>query len=148
MKKALKRIFTIIICIPIVLIVLFIGYELIGIAVNNYSANKQTKNLIEDISNISDVEIIDSNTFAENTSGTGNHVDMLSLVLVRTEYADELNKNFSGYDNFRIRPYEVLSEDKLNGKFYGSLEYPKNKDNLYVIDVNNSAPFWDNIVGH
>ncbi|MGN0607244.1 MAG: hypothetical protein ACI4JM_12050 [Oscillospiraceae bacterium] len=143
MKKALKRIFTVIICMPIVLIVLFIGYEIIGIAVNDYSANKQTKNLLEDISNVSDIEILDSYTYCGNT-GNGNHVDMLSLVLVRS---DDEPKN-SRYGNVRIRPYENLSDINLQGKYYGSLNYPENKENLYVIVLNNPAPFYDNIVGH
>ena len=90
MKKALKRIFTVIICMLIVLIVLFIGYEIFCAVYNSVSAENQTKQLIREIEK-SDAEILDDYTFCGNSSGIGNNVDMLSLVLVRTDCTDEMN---------------------------------------------------------
>lgn len=146
MKKALKRIFTVIICMPIVLIVLFIGYEIIGIAVNDYSANKQTKNLLDDISNVSDIEILDSYTYCGNT-GNGNHVDMLSLVLIRTENdTDEIDYNI--YGDYKIISCDYLKEHDFDNRFYNELDFPQNTENCYIIRLFNSAPFVDNIVGH
>ncbi len=144
--KIIKRIFIGIICIPFVLIILFTVYEFVGIAVNNYSAGRQTKNLIDNIENIESVEILDSYTYCGST-GNGNHVDMLSLVLVRTEYEpDEISCYIQSDEDYSIVSCENIAE--YDSRFYNQLEYPENKGNCYIIKIFNSAPFVDNIMGH
>lgn len=144
--KIIKRIFIGIICMPIIIILLYIGYEIVGIAVNDYSADRQTKNLIDEIENTEDFEILDSYTFCGNT-GNGNHVDMLSLVLVRAENSiDEVNIQSDGA--CEIISYECFQKYNYDSRFYDNLKFPENKENCYIIKLFNSAPFSDNILGH
>ncbi len=143
MSKALKVIKTVLItilCIPFVLILLFIGYEILEIIVNDISAEKQTTELENSISAQENVQILDSYTYTGNTSGLGNHVDMLSLILVKGEIA--LNEDYEVYD------CSEMTDERLSDEFYCYLEYPENMENCYIVAMNNSAPFSDNIIGH
>ena len=88
--KILKKIGIVLICIPGVLLFLFIGWELFGMAVNNVEGSFKTDSLVNDISNMGDdAEILDTYTFVGNSSGTGNHCDLVSAAAVRYDGENE-----------------------------------------------------------
>lgn len=159
MKKTAKRILIGVVCIPAILILVFIGYEIIGMTVNHAATAKQTRELKHSLrDNISNVEIIDEYSETGNTSGTGNHVDMLSIIIFRAdsdiahiedevaglyekgdagvwvETLTEAKKRYEGYDS-KANCYEYMTP-------------PGDTSGYYVIYEENSAPFEDNIEGH
>lgn len=145
--------------IPFALIILVVAYEIFGMAVNHISTNRQTKEvekvLMEELSS---VELIDSYTETGNTSGTGNHVDMLSVVVFKTDeklldIQNKLNKHYEKDDwGFWIEEMahikERYEEDGYLYSYCEELNLPKQLDNCYLVYLNKSAPFSDNIEGH
>ncbi len=147
MKKALKITGKIILIIPIAAISLFILWEILGIICNNIAGTNQTKKAVKLWEN-SVGEIYDYKTFVGN-SGNGNHVDLVTYGIVRsdkdrTEIIDELSKE---YDYQLVTPLEDFIEE--NG---GLEDFDTPEDwqdgSYYYISIINSAPFSDNIMGH
>lgn len=132
--KVLKRSLIGIILVPFVLIALFILYEIVGMAVNHISSSQQTKKLINIIdTEFSSVKIIDTYTETGNTTGTSNHVDMLSVVTFTTETPlSEIQNKLGEY-------YE-------RDEFW--IENMGESENGYLVYLRQAAPFWDNIEGH
>lgn len=82
---------------------------------------------------ISDIEILSVYSETGNTSGTGNHVDCLSSITFSTEMQEtEIEDCLSEYYVFDGWSCYVDKTDNGN----------------YIISVNTSAPFADNIEGH
>lgn len=128
-KRVLKGVRIAIIGIPLLLIALIILMEIVGYFANHSATDKQTKELKKVISlEIDDAQIIDEYSETGNTSGTGNHVDCLS----RISFSSGMN-------------YEVISD--IFDKYYKYWEL-KNENGIYIVTVNTSAPFPDNIEGH
>ena len=132
--KLLKRIALIILSVPLILIGILILYELFGMCVNHLATARQTKQLVAVLKEeVPDIELIDVHSETGNTSGTGNHVDCLSLITFSTE---------------RQQP-------DLEEKLYQHYEYDEwmcflsqSEDGDYVFRLNTSAPFAGNIEGH
>lgn len=143
--KILKKIGIVLICVPGILLFLIIGWELFGMAVNNVEGHWQTEQLINEISNVgNEAEILDTYTFVGNSSGTGNHCDLVSAVLVRTEQYADLNY----YVKFgRIYPLSEMPEH-FYARWSKKLDFPEENANCYLVIEINSAPFADNIMGH
>lgn len=158
--KVVKRILISILCLPVVLILLFIVYEIIGMVVNHTATAMQTDKLEKVIcEEISDAEILDTYSETGNTSGTGNHVDMLSVICFRTNYdigtvADKLKQFDVAEDeyDFWIETMESVEkahqEDSYRYGFCDELEIPEDLSGCYLVYKNDSAPFSDNIEGH
>ncbi len=146
--KALKKIGTALICIPGVLLFLFIGWELFGMAVNNIEANWQTEQLISEISNVGedDVEILDTYTFVGNHSGTGNHCDIVSAAIVRTERYADLSYHAGQWCEIFRRLSDLNKYDYEN--WSRQLDFPEDETNCYLLIKIESALFKDNIQGH
>lgn len=156
--KILKRIGIAVACIPLVLILAYIAFELIGMAVNHYSTEQQTNSLRETISSvIPKLEILDTYSETGNTSGTGNHVDMLSVILIKSdmelsEIESSLNKYYP-LDEWSFWIEETSSVksryDELGlPSFYKFLSVPEETQSTYIVYLCQSAPFVDNIEGH
>lgn len=159
MKNILKKIVIAVVLIPFVLIILFVAFEIMGAIVNSATTAKQTKQLksnIEDM--LQNSVVLDTYSETGNTSGTGNHVDMLSVVVFQTDDNIEqiLEKMQSTYEfdewccwveelNVIVTAYQ---EHDYYYFFCENMELPENTDNCYVFYLNRSAPFVDNIVGH
>ncbi len=132
--KWLKRLGIAILTLPFALLVVWSLYEIFGMCANNLATEKQTETLQTNLKNeISDIEIISVYSETGNTSGTGNHVDCLSSVtfstkMQKSEIEDRLSEYYE-FDNWGC------SLDKTD-------------DGYYVIELNTSAPFSDNIEGH
>ncbi len=145
--KFLKGLGIFILILPFLLIVLFVLYELVGIVVNSIATDIQTNDVIGIVEE-ADCEIIDSYSFTGNT-GNGNHVDMLTLVIVRTENVSDLEKAISDDESIR---FVILSDlDDKNSTFSDELkemDYPDNTDNCFLVWKCKYAPFVDNIMGH
>lgn len=160
--KRVKRVLIGMICLPLILIVLWILYEAFGMAVNHISGNQQTKNLIQEIeTGSSSVKIIDSYTKTGNTTGTSNHVDMLSVVVFTTEDPlDEIENKMARYYESKesgsidfwigdIKEFKSIKEER--GFLYIDLNHLDVADpegNGYILYMNTGAPFRDNIEGH
>ncbi len=128
-KKVLKGAGIVIVGGPLLLISLIIILEIVGYAVNHITTDRQTKELKTVIlQEIDDAKIIDEYSETGNTSGTGNHVDCLSRISFS-----------SGKDQETI--FEILD------KRYDYWEL-KNENGIYIVTLNTSAPFSDNIEGH
>ncbi len=132
--KLLKRLGIAVLALPIVLAVLWGLYEVFGMCVNHIATGQQTYALQANLEReIPDVEIVGVFSETGNTSGTGNHVDCLSSITFSTE----------------MREAEI--EDRMS-KYYafeeGNCYVDPTADGHYVICVNTSAPFADNIEGH
>ena len=160
--KRVKRVLIGMICLPLILIVLWILYEAFGMAVNHISGNRQTKNLIKEIeTDLSSAEIVDSYTKTGNTTGTSNHVDMLSVVVFTTEDPlDEIENKMARYYESKesgsidfwigdIKEFKSIKEER--GFLYidlNRLDVADPEENGYILYMNTGAPFRDNIEGH
>lgn len=119
---------------PFALVGIFVLYEILGVCVNHAATKLQTEGLKENLeSEIQDVEILEIYSETGNTSGTGNHVDCLSRITFSTEMElSQIEERMSGY-------YEIDA---------WSCYVKETEDGNYVISINTSAPFADNIEGH
>lgn len=132
--KWVKRIGITVLLLPVLLIMAVIAYEIFGMAMNHRATDRQTGKLQADLRNeIEDMEIQKVYSETGNTSGTGNHVECLSIITFSTGMAEEEIKGrmsehyaFDGWDC-----YIELEED-------GS----------YTFYLRSSAPFPNNIAGH
>ena len=132
--KKLKRIAKVIISLPLILIGIVILYEVFGMCVNHLATARQTKKLVAALKEeVSDIELLDIHSETGNTSGTGNHVDCLSLITFSTK----------------------MPQSELENKMYKHYDYDewmcylaKNEDGSYRFRLNTSAPFAGNIEGH
>lgn len=132
--KWLKRFGIVLLSLPIILIAIFVLYEIFGMCVNHIATEEQTNTLQMHLeSEIPDIEIISVYSETGNTSGTGNHVDCLSSITFLTEMQ------------------ETEIEDCMS-KYYVFDEWScyvnKTDNGYYTIYINTSAPFVDNIEGH
>ena len=132
--KWLKRVLIVILSLPVVLVIIFVLYEIFGMCVNHMATNKQTNTLQKNLEKeISDIEIVSVYSETGNTSGTGNHVDCLSSIIFSTEMQEtEIEDCMSKYYTFDEWSCYVNKTD----------------DGNYEIYINTSAPFENNIEGH
>lgn len=155
----MRRVLKWILCLPFLLVGLFILYEAVGMAVNHAASARQTQNAIDLLNTgLSSVEIVDSYTETGNTSGTGNHVDLLTAVIFKTdasllEIEGLIDRNY-GLDEWYCRVEEMKEvsaareEDPSFYPYVAKMEVPDNLEHTYLLYINNSAPFADNIEGH
>lgn len=164
LKNILLFIVFIITIIPIIIIIGFVFFQIVGMAVNHYATDRQTEELISVVKEtVADVDVWDSYSETGNTSGTGNHVDMLSVVVFQTkESEEEFKKNIeknventiSKVDEwgFYVESIEAIEKGKgENGwvpMYYDKLSLPEDKSGCYLVYLCNAAPFEDNIEGH
>ena len=132
--KWVKRFGIVMLSLPIALVAVWVLYEIFGMYINHITTNEQTNTLRINLeSEISDIEIISVYSETGNISGTGNHVDCLSSIIFSTEMQ------------------EPEIEDCIS-KYYAFDEWScyvnKTDDGYYIIYINTSAPFADNIEGH
>ena len=129
-----KRFGIVILSLPIALIAVWVLYEIFGMCINHIATKNQTNTLRTNLeSEISDIEIISVYSETGNTSGTGNHVDCMSLIMFSTEMQETEIKDC-------MSKYYVFEE--------WSCYVNKTDDGYYKIYINTSAPFADNIEGH
>ncbi len=132
--KWIKRLGIAILALPFILLIIWGLYEVFGMCANHLATEKQTETLQTNLENeIPDIEIISVYSETGNTSGTGNHVDCLSSVTFSTKMQ-------------KSEIEDCLSEYYVFDNWGCSLD--KTDDGYYVIDLNTSAPFSDNIEGH
>lgn len=131
--KLLKRTGLIILFLPVILITIFILYEIFGMCINHFATKKQTDRLRIHLENeIPDIRIINVYSETGNTSGTGNHVDCLSSVTFSTQMQEsEIKNRMSEYYEFDA----------------WSCYIAQTEDGDYLFFLNTSAPFADNIEG-
>jgi len=132
--KWIKRFVAVIIGLPVALVIIWGMYQAFGMYVNHNATREQTKTLQMNLeSEISDIEIISVYSETGNTSGTGNHVECLSSITFSTEMREtEIEECLSEYYVFDGWNYYLDKTD----------------DGYYIIYINTSAPFADNIEGH
>lgn len=155
--KALRITAITFLCIIIAVIALFVGYEVVGIIANEHAADKQEKALVG-ILESSHADILDSYTFVGNSSGTGNHVDLLTLFIVRAEdisvIEEVLGEAYEERATFPLEYFTVTPLSQLKNsydpyaRFMEEMAMPEDTENCYLISYCNSAPFSDNIIGH
>lgn len=159
MRKILKWIGVCIIALPLVAIIFWVGFEFIGAMVNSFATSKQTRQMQNNIRDTwQNVSIIDTYSETGNTSGTGNHVDMLSVVLFRVDAdIDEvIDKMSAGYEFNATDCWIGKLDDAISFyqndsgcySFLDDMELPDDTDHCFIFVRNQSAPFEDNIVGH
>ena len=158
MKKILTRTVKIIVLIPVILIALFIALEALGAFVNWAATSKQTKQLQSNImKSLQNVTVLDTYSETGNTSGTGNHVDMLSVVVFQTDdnveqISEKLQVNYVFNEwNCWVEELKDVIAAYQEGHYYSfceNLDLPENTDRCYVFYLNLDAPFSDNIAGH
>lgn len=124
--KWLKRFGIAVLTLPFALIIIWGLYEVFGMCVNHLTTKEQTRTLQTNLENeISDIEIVSVYSETGNTSGTGNHVDCLSLVIFSTKMQDaEIEE--------RMSKYYVLDE--------WSCYVNQTEDGYYTFSINTSAP--------
>ena len=132
----------------------FIGgwavWELYGIVVNNIAAAIQTGDMENALSNSSDIEILDTCTFVENYSGTGNHCNLVSAAVVK--YIGKYEVDFYYYADKAADTIKQISELDKEEHFYqewnSRLDFPEDETGCYILVKIDKAPFYDNIMGH
>lgn len=144
MKKITKG--KLVFIIPIVAVVLFILWEVLGMICNNIAGTNQAEYVVRLWEN-SVGEIYDYDTFV-GISGRGEHVDLVTYGIVRSdknrmEIIDELSKE---YDEPSVDPLADLIGE--NGGLY-NFDPPEDwqDGSYYYICIYNSAPFSHNIMG-
>lgn len=132
--KWLKRLGGVFLFLPVMLVVVFVAYEVFGMCMNHIATQGQTDTLQSNLENeISDIEIVNVHSETGNMSGTGNHVDCLSSITFSTEVQEsEIESRLSKYYVFDGWECCVRRAD----------------DGYYMIQIITSAPFSDNIEGH
>ena len=132
--KWFKRIGMAILFLPFILILGIMVYEIFGMCVNHAATDRQTKKLQANlIEGISDLEIINVNSETGNSSGTGNHVECMSMITFSTEMNEsEIEGVMAAYYDFDNEYYVIRKEE----------------DGTFSIYLETSAPFRDNIEGH
>lgn len=132
--KLLKRIGIGIVSLQVILIFAVIVFEVYGMCMNHAATNRQTERLQAHLINeISDIEIVNVYSETGNLSGTGNHVECLSVVTFSTEMTESKIK-------------KVMEEHYKSQNCTWYID--KTEDGLYSFYQESSAPFPDNIEGH
>lgn len=125
------------------------SWELFGMAVNNIEGYFHTQQLISEISNVGDeAEILDTYTFVGNYSGTGNHCDLVSAALVRTERFADLSYHAGQWCEVCTTLSELHEYEYDYEEWSRQLDFPEDETNCYLLIKIDSAPFKDNIMGH
>ena len=132
--KWIKRICVIIMSLPVILIIVLITFEIFGMCVNHLATSRQTKELQSNLENeIDGIKIIDVHFQTGNLSGTGNHVECLSVVTFSTTLEEcEIKKIMSKYYNIDNQNCFLKKTDQ---GIYSSIQ-------------ETTAPFPNNIEGH
>lgn len=131
LMKTIKRFLIGFLAVPLLLILI----EGFGIIVNHASTGIQTNRLKRDIvDSIPDTEIISVESQTGNTTGTGNHVDCLTLITFSSELSlsdvrDKLDDTYEWNDTSCY-----VEETEKAGE--------------YLFLLRKRAPFADNIEGH
>lgn len=157
MRKALKILgisAAIVLCLPVALFILWIIWELFCAAANNISGQLHTNSVLNAYSNDSDIEVLDSATFVGNTSGTGNHTEVRTTVLVKAPSFIEVEYRTYGDYYYITSLSDEISE--YNGSMRGrdvsdwerELDIPTDVTDCYVVEVYGEVPFRDSIMGH
>lgn len=153
MKKVLKiilRVLGIIICLPFAALFLWIIWQIIGAVGNQIAARQFTKEYSQYVlDTIPKTEILGTYTFAGNTSGTGNHCELKTVLVIHTETEhpeDLLEFDYSMTD--WMKPLEEALAWEFNKTDEMNLPEDLDTENCYYISVIESAPFPDNITGH
>ena len=107
---------------------------MVGMYMNHRATERQTAGMQRNLEHeIPDIKILNVYSETGNISGTGNHVDCLSVITFSTELQeDEIKRSLSEYYTFDQWSCYL---EKLEGEGYL----------LYFIT---SAPFANNIEGH
>lgn len=145
--KTLKKIGIVLICIPAVLLFLFIGYELFGIVINNIYGQIHTGDMLMVLSNNSDVVVLDTYTFVGNSSGTGNHCDLLTAAVVRNDTGD-IYSFYYATDKCADYIFSLSELGESYQEWSEKLDFPEDETNCYLLVKIDIAPFKDNIQGH
>lgn len=132
--KLLKKIALSILSVPLILIGILILYEVFGMCVNHLATARQTKRLVATLKEeVPDIELTDVHSETGNTSGTGNHVDCLTVITFSTEMSQsDLEKKL--YQHYKYDEWMCYLSRTENGN--------------YVFRLNTAAPFAGNIEGH
>ena len=132
--KWIKRICVIIMSLPVILIIVLITFEIFGMCVNHLATSRQTKELQSNLENeIDGIKIIDVHFQTGNLSGTGNHVECLSVVTFSTTLEEcEIKKIMSKYYNIDNQNCFLKKPDQ----------------GIYSFIQETTAPFPNNIEGH
>jgi hypothetical protein len=132
--KWIKRIGITILLLPVILIIVVISYEIFGMCMNHRATDRQTGKLEADIrEKIGDVKILGIYSETGNTSGTGNHVECLSVITFSTELtAEEIREGMS--EAYTFDGWDCYLKPKDEG--------------FYTFYLRTSAPFPNNIEGH
>lgn len=126
---------------------LWLLWELFCATVNNISGILYTQGVMNGYSNSSSIQVLDNVTFVGNTSGTGNHTEVRSTVLVKALNPQDL-EYWTNAENYQITPLsEEIPEYKLD-RWNRELEMPYESEGCYVVEVYGNVPFPDSILGH
>ncbi len=130
----LKRIGIVLIVLPVALMIFLIAFEVFGMCMNHAATSRQTEKLQDNlVREIPDIEIVSVYSETGNLSGTGNHVDCLSVIQFSTDMEErEIERAMSDYYSFDPA-----------GCYVKEIE-----DGYYSFYLESSAPFPDNIEGH
>lgn len=155
MKKALKICgisVIVLLCLPLVLLAGWILWEIICAAANNISGQWQTDSVLNGYSNDSDIEVLDKSTFVGNTSGTGNHTEVRTTVLVKVNNRVTLEYRTQGDEYYIYSLSEEMPEYSSGWcrrrEWERELKIPDDITDCYVVEVYGEVPFPDSIMGH
>lgn len=156
--RGAKRILKGTLFLPAALLVLIVLLEFIGMIANHAASARQTEQLVLLLeAELPQVEIVDRYTETGNTSGTGNHVDMLTAVVFKTDASlleiEDLIRNH-GLDEWDcwIEEMEKITASREKAPYLypyvEKMKVPEKLEHTYLLYRNSSAPFVDNIEGH
>ena len=132
--KWIRKILISLCILPFLLIAALVLFEVFGMCVNHIATARQTNRLKKVLEKeIGDVEIIDIYSVTGNTSGTGNHVDCMSVAtFITAKQQTEIENILSGY--YELNEWSCFVTRSEAGDF--------------TFCLITSAPFRDNIEGH
>lgn len=149
MRKALKItgiVFAAVLFLPAAAFALWEGF---CAAANGISAHRQTESVLNGLSNSAAIEVLDKATFVGNTTGTGNHTEARTTVLVRACSMTEVEYWTYG-DEYSVTPLYDVPENRTErmSRWRRELDLPADASECYVVEVIGSVPFPDSIAGH
>lgn len=146
-KRKMTTVIGVIFMLPAVLICMCILFEAGGAAVNITASHIQTAELADKIKNDTDAQVIDTYTFTGNSGGTGNHTDMVSYILIKTEDIGSVEYYTKDYNTYITVLEEWDGSSRMSDPF-SEWTYPEDILNCYIVECVKSAPYRDSIMGH
>ena len=140
-KKALKIGCISLLLLPVVIILAVIGFFSVPVIIDNIACARFEKSWSEHISLPDGVKILDTASLCANTSGTGDHTEMIVLILVESDgNTDPAEIEIAAGSDFVMLPYDSSKKMFVTKPLGEMFKGQPDADNRYVLITSRDAP--------